>query len=68
MGVLEKYFIVDEGNDSVSGEADNNPRDLFNPVVALLIVLSAVDEENAYDRQSDYAEGRYRIEARMRVA
>ena len=47
MGILQKDFVVQPGNDGISSEANADPYDLLNPVVALLIVLGAIDKENA---------------------
>lgn len=57
MGVFEKDLVVDPGYYRIGAEADEDPYDLLNPVVALLVVLGAVDKENADNRQRDYTQG-----------
>ena len=48
--VLQEDLVVEIGDHCIGGEPHEDPNDLANPIIALLIVLGAVDKENADDR------------------
>ena len=50
MRVFQENFVVEVGYYCVGAQSHEDPNDLANPVIALLIVLGTVDKEYADDR------------------